>query len=329
MILKKIKIVSYIVLFTMIAGCGFFIYKTVAKSHTENEANEKDKSFAELEFFEHELVDLLNNMNNIKFENYTISATNKNTKKDSKSSDSLNDNSGGSQKKESSNGDESKSSSENQNTKNDDSQNSGSDKSTKKDSSTLSNNQQYKLDKNGVLTRNTEIDWVQIKNKVETNYTLMSSLSTDLCKTGISQNDINNFANQYDNLTDSVKNQNKESTLMALSNLYEFMPKFASNCSNDEIKIIVFNTKNNLFKAYSILDSEKWDEISNYVNKTSSEFYKIFEINNKDYNNYNINKICVMLTDLKNSTKNKDADTFLIKYKNTLESLENIKKSTN
>ena len=71
--MKKYGKIAYIMLILIIFIAGFCIYKVSAKNNSED-INEK--TLAEIKYLENEFQNLFNEINNIKFENYTISATN-------------------------------------------------------------------------------------------------------------------------------------------------------------------------------------------------------------------------------------------------------------
>ena len=67
--MKKYAKIAYIVLILIILIFGFSMYKVSGKNNTNEDV--KDKTLAEIEYLENELVNLFNEVNNIKFENYT------------------------------------------------------------------------------------------------------------------------------------------------------------------------------------------------------------------------------------------------------------------
>lgn len=298
--MEKYKKIAYITLILIIFITGFFIYKVFGKNNSNDNLNEK--TLEEVKQLESKFQNLFNQLNNISFENFKISST---------------------EIEEQESQSESSSSSENSS-----SNNSSKEKSSeKKDNSTSKqDNKQYKLEEVGILTNQEEINWEQIKKDVEKIYTSLYSMTLDLYQTSVNQQDIVNFNKEYDNLTKAVKEENKDATLIELVKLYDYIPKFIENCTDDEKEKIVIKTKNDLFKAYSILDKENWNEISDNVNNSTQEFTKLVtNINTKEIGKqYNINKIYVIINELQNAITLKDKDIFLIKYKNLLEELQNI-----
>ena len=293
------------------------MYKVSGKNNT-NEGIE-EKTLSEIEYLENEFINLFNEVNNIKFENYTISETEiKENKTQSKNEETTKSENGNDSKNDS--GDESKNSSNS----NGSSDSSG--KTSTNGEQEESNNKQYKLETNGILTSSSDINWNQIKKDVEKMYTLIYPMTIDLYQTKTNQEDIGNFNKEFDNLTKSAKEENKETYLLELTKLYDYLPKFIENCTSNQSKNVVIKTKNNIFKAYSILDKEDWNQISKNINDASQEFTKLITNTNQNetVNQYNVNKSYIIINELQNAVTLKDKEVFLIKYKNLLEELENI-----
>lgn len=308
--MKKYTIIAYIALILIFLIFGFFVYKVFVKNNSDEDV--KDKTLSEVKYLENKFLNIFNQLNNINFENYTISSNEvkkeESNNKTSSSSDSSSSSEGEAGKSGNSEGSQ------------------GSEQSSVGTADSTEKNKQYSLEKVGVLTKNEEIDWKQIKNDVEGIYTFLYPTTLDLYKTTTNQQDIINFNKEYDNLTQAVKDENKENTLIELSILYDYLPKFIENCTDDEKEKIVIKTKNNIFKAYSILDKEEWTTISENINNATQEFTKMVTnvSDQENKNQYSINKAYVIANELQNAVTLKDKEVFLIKYKNLLEELQNI-----
>lgn len=310
--MNKYKKIAYAFLIIIIIASGFIIYKVSGK---DGDINIKEKADAEIQYIDGKLVNLFNELNNIKFDGYTISATNI----------SENDTSTQSSEQNSSSSSSSGSSSEGD-SKGKSAGNSGSGGSSENEgSSEKQNNKQYTLEGTGVLNKKEEINWEEIKKEVENVYSSLSSMTLDLYKTDAKYQEILDFNKEYDNLIKAVKEENKEDTLAELAKLYDYIPKFKEACSNESSQIIIANTKNYLFKAYSILDKEDWATIASNINHSTQEFTKLVtNVENKNNKQYNINKSYIMINEMQNAVTLQDKEVFLIKYKNLLEELENI-----
>ena len=122
-----------------------------------------------------------------------------------------------------------------------------------------------------------------------------------------------------------IKEEKKEETLAELSKLYDYIPKFMENSTDDQLQKTVTETKANILKAYSKLDSQNWEEISNDVKKAIDIYSKLLTDTNIDSNKqYTISKVYIMLNELQNAVQLQDESIFLIKYKNIIEEMNTL-----
>lgn len=302
--MKKFKWFAYGFLILIIIILSFIIYFSIFKN---KDVDIKQKNLSEIQFLESKFVNLLNGMNNIEFENYNIST--------SKDVNETAEQSGGSSSSGSDTGETSSKSS---------SGSSGSSESSSSET-TSKDNKKFDLKSNGVLTNSDEINWDNIKTEIETIYTSLPTITLDLYQLNLNQEDILNFNKEFDNLTISARDENKEKTLSELSKIYEYLPKFIKNTSDEELEITTLETKSNVFKAYSKLDSNNWNEIQNDIKNATDTFSSLVTNTNVNPNKqFNVNRAYVMINELQNAVNIKDNAVFLIKYKNLLEELNNL-----
>lgn len=301
--MKKYKKIIYVFFIIVIASLGILLYKNISKGNSEDI---KEKTLAEVEYLEKKIVTLLNDLNNIESRNYNLSVSEISKEDTSKS--------GESSQQEGSQGESS--GEDNQGQQNSDSSASNGEEEK---------SEEYTLKETGVLTNTNEIDWEKIKTEVENLYSPIPTITLDLYGLDIAKEDILGFNQELDNLTKIVQEQNKENTLASLSKLYEYIPKFAEKTTDENTYKTVIATKNNLFKAYSKLDTKNWGDISNDV-KTSIETFSSGLVSTSSSSNkqYIINKIYIMLNELQNAVNVQDEAIFLIKYKNILEEMNNL-----
>ena len=257
---------------------------------------------------------LFNNMNKIQFDNFKLSIKDTNTSKADKS---------GSSSGSSGDSSESSSGSGNSGTESSQKQDEGDGKSNSDSSS--ESIKTYMLDETGVLIGNSDIDWKNVKYEVENMYVSLPTITLDLYQTDAQDQDILDFNSEFDNLTKVVKEENKSLMLQQLVKLYEILVKITDKCYDSIQEQVYSRTKLNIYKAYSKLDSNNWNDIYNDTKMAVDEFSKLMTdssiSNNKQYS---INKIYVMLSELQKASEKQDTQIFLIKYKNTLEELNNL-----
>ena len=307
--MEKHKTVAFGCLSIIIVVIIIFMFQTISK---ENGKDAKEKTLAEVEFIEVKLVGLLNKMNNIEVRNYNVSVTEITQKK--------------SLENESNTANEASKSADKEN--NDKANEKGDTSSEQKTNDKESENQQnekFQLKATGVLTRNEDIDWEQVKNDVEMLYSSIPTITLDLYQMQVAQEDILNFNKEIDILTLAIQKNSKEETLKSLSTIYEYIPKFIEKTTNDNLIKAITKTKSDLFKSYSQLDRKNWQEISEMIKKAVDNFSQLLTDTKIDSNKqYTINKVYVMLNELQNAVKVQDINVFLIKYKNILEEMNDI-----
>ena len=290
--MKKYKKFIYIFVIILVSSMSIIIYRNISKG---NEQDPKEKAFSELKYVEVSLIDLLNELNNISANNYNISITEINKKDENN-------------KKQNSNTNTTTSETD----------------SSKDSTNTDTVEEKYDLIQNGILNTSRDINWSDIKGKIESLYSSMPVITIDLYGMNINQNDILQFNKEFDNLTEIVKDENKENALIQLSKIYDFIPKFAQNITDDNVYKMTIDAKSNIVKAYSKLDVENWSDISNDLKRSLDSYSKLLTNGNENNTKQNISKIYVMLGELQSSANEQNKSAFLIKYKNILEEMNNI-----
>ena len=295
--MKKFKVFGYVILILIIGVLSYSIYSLAKEDPKEDNEN---KILSEIRYVEAEFTDLFNTMNNIETRNYGIEVDEL-SKETSKKMEEGSSDSGGQSKNNNSESNNSNSS--------------------------IQDSEKYDLKLNGVLTKKEDINWDIVKSEVESLYTSIPTITMDLYQLEINKDDILNFNKEIDNLVRVVNNEEKVSTLQTLSNIYDYLPKFIEALNNkDIIYKKVIETKSNIFKGYSKLDSNNWSEILVDIQNATNIFSELLSNENviKTNNSYSVNKVYVMLNELQNAVNIEDVSVFLIKYKNLIEEIEAI-----
>ena len=308
--MKNLKRIAYIVLILIITILGFVIYSN-ANKNDENVKNEK--AFSEIKYVESKLVELFNEMNKIESRNYNIAIgeISKDTTQSSSGESSSSSGSGGGEGGTSSGGEETSS-------------DSSSDENTSSSNSNQ-DNKKFELEISGVLTNKEDINWEYIKGEIENLYSSISTITLDMLQINVTQEEILTFNNKLDNLAVAVKDENKENTLSQMSTLYDTLATITQKIQGEETYKILVEVKQNIFKAYSKLDNENWNEIEKDINNAITNYSKLLsDTNIETQNQYVINKGYVLINELKNAVNLKDISVFLIKYKYLLEELNSL-----
>lgn len=310
-------------LLAIVAVLSFTIFTNASKN---NGKTQKDKTFSEIKFVETKIANLLNTMNHIESRNYgivTSELSKETTQKSSGGSSSESQSGGGSSGGESSGGG---SSSGGEGSGGQSSGEQGAaDSSSQEKTEDEEKNKKFELKSKGVLTNTDDINWDSVKSEIENLYTSLPSITIDLYQLNINQEDVLAFNTEIDKLTGVVKDEKKEETLSQLTKVYEYIPKFLRSSGQEELYTTLIETKLNVFKAYSKLDTDNWQEISKDMKNAIDSYSKLLTNTEIDARKqYNISKAYIMLNELQNAVNLQDTSVFLIKYKNLLEEMNNI-----
>lgn len=304
--MKNYKKLSFIFFILVIATMVIFIYKNISQGEGKSQ---EEKALSEVEFLEEKLVKLTNQINNIEIKNYSVSVTEINKKESTEKNLS----------------NETSNQGNSQSSKNESASSGGKGQSENTSGNNTTASIETQLKSSGILTKSNQINWDEIKAEIEILYSSIPTITLDLYQMQVEQNDILSFNKEMDVLTQAVEQKNKEQTLKSLSNLYNFIPKFADKVTNNELIKIEIESKSKLIQAYSKLDGKNWGEIGNDVKQATEVFTKLLANTNVNSNKqYTINKIYVMLNETQNAVNIQDENVFLIKYKNILEEMNDL-----
>ena len=298
-----------------------------------NESTIEDKVAVEIKFLDENITDIINYLNNITIDMYSVNKNeNDSQNKQSESTQSsggqasgggsLNQGSGGESEGGAQGGEGGKSGGESGGGSNQglgESASGGGSQGGEKQDSSEQELAQYQIQKNNILNTERKVtNWEKIKNDIEKLYTSLVIIELDLEESGIEEATILGFSKLLDNTVISIKQEDKQKSIENLANLYKYIPQFYSK--NDDIKY-VYQTKTEILEVYSLVEIEAWEQIESKISSAQEKFIKVTEKSDKKITT---NKVNLLLKDLKEGIKLKDKEIFYIKYKNVLDKMGNL-----
>lgn len=281
----------------IIAFISFIIFLIVVFSsvaiYSNSDEDEKllDKIEEEISFVEQKLIEMMNSLNDISF-NEAILTEEKSSLSENTSSDNSQELSEDSK--------ESNSSKE------------GSSKEFSK----------YSISQKNILSNeDIKTNWEFVKNTTENLYSTWTTVIVDLHSVNVKNEDILNFSNKFNMLVVYVEQENKTQTLNTLLELYSYIPKYIEQTLNDVEKINLAYTKLNILNSYVLAEEEKWNEMKSKIN-VAQEYYEVIinSLSNKKSQS-KISNIYVSLNEIKNAVDYKDRKLYYVKYVNLMEKL--------
>ena len=305
----------FLIIFSIAIVIIFVAYIVTSTSNYIKSNSKKidEKTEEEIKQLEEKLVGMINSLNNISFTNTVLKQTSEKSSSTNSNNNSFNNSSDNS----------SKDSNNEQN-----SQSSGnSDNDSNSISSKTEEQVKYEIQKNDILLIDfSNIDWEYIKANTESIYNLWANLIIDLHELNVNNQDILNFSNTLDQVTLSVKQENKYASVTNLVSLYSYLPTYINQFSNNENEKNLFLTKNCVLNTYALIEQQNWDEMKKQTASAIEYFSNIMNNieNNERQNKNKITKIYVLLNELYSSIDLKDKELYYIKYRNVMEELINF-----
>ena len=293
---KKILEIFFLIILILFAlnGCS---------NNQENDFK-KEKIGQELNFLDSKIINIINDLNNISLSNYTITSEEISLEKQNSASTGNSSQSGG----ESSSNENNKSSSQEQ---------------SKEESNNVTVTQMQQESQLG-LNEN-DINWDKIKNDIEVINESSSIIILDLSSLNIDNSEILSFSSTLNNTILSIKEENRITSLNNLAKLYSYIPRFNRSIGREDRNQNILDTKSYLVNAYSLVEQGDWTEIANSLNNCDNSFRNV--MNNIEYlknKEYKVNKTYILIKELQNSISYKDKKLFYLKYRNLIESLNNL-----
>lgn len=266
----------------------------------------KRKVGEELNYLDTHIISLINDLNNISLENYKVSSERVEMQEESQK---LSTGSVGGEEKTT--------------TQKEGQQSSGQSESGKNSESDINTT---KMEPNAILGTNKEdIDWERIKYEIESLNEAWTVILLDLYSLNVNNDDVVAFSTAIDSTIISIKNENKQDSLINLAKLYSYIPIYEKGISAENNIQNVKQTKSFLINAYSFVEQGNWNEIQTNISECEKTFKNV--VNDIEFarkNEYKVNKTYVLIKELQNSLDLQDKEVFYIKYKSLLESVNTL-----
>lgn len=314
---RKIVILIFLIysLF-MLTGC------------TKNNDDElKIKVISELDYVNIKTVEMLNDLNNISFENYEIiSQEIKLSDEEQKQQIQSGGGDQGSNKKRGGQGENLESEGSNQGGSggSSDTKEPGEKQEQEGESKDVVNTTTMVDDVDLGKDRN-DIDWTIIKKEVEILNESWSVIILDLYSLNVKNDTILDFSNKLNASMIAIKNEDKVRSLNALADLYSSIPVFLDEIKSEENIKKIRQTQSHVINAYVLADDMENTTIKDHITQALNVYSEV--MSNIDYTKDKIektNKVYVLLNELQNSIDEKDSDIFYVKYKNFMKEIQAI-----
>lgn len=292
---KFIKIVMRLIIVLIVLAIaialGIFIFSKTKKDNKKNE-----KVIKEIEYLDTKIGDLINQVNGVNLQNYRVAISRVEQTEANVEGE-----------------DEGEKGSEQESEKQQDENNKDDTKITK-------------IERELLIENPEQVDWKMIEQEVEIIYSGWSSIVLDLYDIEVESEKIVEFSSTLDSVLISIKNKQSVESCQNIAKLYSYLPIFVEKTEMDELKKKVIKTKSYIINSYSFVESDTWERVEIEVSNSEEVFTQMINnLNEKDdKRKSSINKIYILIEELKNSLSTKDKGIFYLKYKTLMQELNTL-----
>ncbi len=165
-----------------------------------------------------------------------------------------------------------------------------------------------------------KLNWKDISKEVEETSISIDTIIQDLSELDISNEDILALRNEVNGLIISAGNEDEYNLLQRASALYALLPNYLEKYSDDKNSIDVMKLKSLALASFVQANFLEWDNAKNSIVLAESKYNEM--MNNvdymKEYSN-NLNKIYVLIEELKNAIELEEVELTKVKFVNFIE----------
>lgn len=303
--MKKFKKIAMLIILI------FTVFILTGCSDNKNE-DLKTKVISELDYMNTKIINMLNKLNNISFESYSILSEQVELTSEEEKSKT------GGQNGQSSSGSGGGQSSGGGNGGSGENQSAGGQSENTINSTTMVADTQ--LNKN-----RDEIDWNEIRKEIEELEESWVIIVLDLYSLNVKNDTILTCSDNINAVMVAIKSENKQESLASLADLYSSIPQFLQEIDADKNMQKIKQTQNYVINAYVLADDMNNTEIEKNITQGLTVYSEVMsDIDYTKDKTQKTNKVYVLLNELANSLTEKDSDVFYIKYKNFMKEIEAI-----
>ena len=164
------------------------------------------------------------------------------------------------------------------------------------------------------------LQWKDISKEVEEISISIDTIIQDLSELDVSNEDILALRNEVNSLIISTGNKDEYNLLQKASNLYSLLPNYMEKYSEDKNKIDIMKLKGLVLTSYIQANSLEWDLSKDTIILAEAKYNEM--MNNidymKEYSN-SLNKVYVLLEELKNAIELQEIELTKVKFINFIE----------
>lgn len=174
----------------------------------------------------------------------------------------------------------------------------------------------------GEYIKDDATDWEMVNKDAQKIGKVLDTLMLDFGEAKISNDELNKFRNQIDNLLIACGTEDEQALFTSASNLYALLPNYYGKFSNDNNKKDIMTLKSLVLQSYINSYFLNWEEAKTIAQSAETKYKEMSD--NLEYMkeySYSLNKIYILVEEFKNAVDLEESDLAKIKYINFIEKI--------
>lgn len=167
-----------------------------------------------------------------------------------------------------------------------------------------------------------DLNWDLIEeNAIELN-SILDTIILDMTEVEISNETIIEFKNRVNNLSIAISNKDIDVALEEYRLLYLLLPIYAEKIYSNKNELEILRLKSLAISSYVFANRSEWDEAKKAILEAENKYKTMMD--NVDYikeYSYNLNKVFVLIGELRNAIELEELELTNIKYVNFIEKI--------
>lgn len=165
-----------------------------------------------------------------------------------------------------------------------------------------------------------KIDWKSVQNDAGKINTSIDTILLDLSETKLSNDDIVNFSNEVNNLNIAISKEDEVAFIQSCNYLYSLLPIYLEKISNNKNEIDLMKLKSIAISSFVQSNYSDWASSKTTIALAETKYKEMMD--NIDYMqeySYNLNKVYILIEELKNAIDLEEKELTRVKYINFIE----------
>ena len=174
----------------------------------------------------------------------------------------------------------------------------------------------------GEYIKDDELDWNAILEDEKKINEVLETIVLDLTEVNISKEDLVLLSSEFNNLLTITIEENELELLSRLQAVYSLIPQYLNQFSDNKNDIKDKELKSIVLSSYAFANNEDWEQAKITIQSAIDKYNEMMnDISYMQEKSYNLNRVYVLLGEVKNAIDIENLELLKLKYVNFVEKL--------